>query len=187
MKPTLIDEIRRLEPYGPRERRWKKIILRLETDFFQADIKIKSCLNTKQRRLIALTIYRNLDVTLNKIFSAYLKNEGMSWMASLRSDIRTLDTQTGLKLEGEKNIRGLRIRLRRLQLEMTQMDLAHLCRTSRSHISDIEHGKVSPHARTLGKLERVLQIPMAPPLPPFVPEDIASNQGRFSHTKTDAA
>ncbi len=68
-------------------------------------------------------------------------------MANLRSDARAL-----------RLVLGLNIRIRRLELNLSQEELAHRIGTSASHLSGIEHGRYNTSIDHLQRLAVALDI-----------------------------
>lgn len=56
------------------------------------------------------------------------------------------------------SLMGQRVRERRLELGLTQQELADLCGLHRSYIGEIEIGRRNPTLRSIVKLARALQV-----------------------------
>lgn len=63
------------------------------------------------------------------------------------------------ELEAVENAIGSRIRSRRIQLGLTQEEVAGLAGIDRKHIGSIETGKAEPGTSTLFKIASALRIP----------------------------
>ncbi len=73
---------------------------------------------------------------------------------------RELSLRQSIRVQTPLQKLGYVIRMRRLELGMTQKDLGQLCRLSSFHLSRIEHGLYAPQSETLRTLSQVLNIPL---------------------------
>src|SRR5206468_12110226 len=103
------------------------------------DLRIKSRLNSRQRRLIGVTLMRALSPWL-RYFSEY-----------------TVDMDRP-RLPRERTVsqNGFEIRMRRLKAGLTQAELASLTGIHTSSLCAIESGTSQPHRSTLQRIEAAL-------------------------------
>ena len=124
---------------------------------------VREELNARQRRVITNSFFRHMRSWLDFFNEGTLRHQGSGFL-----DIdRDLDRMSRWMSRNVQEVPiqdqaiGLTIRMRRLELGLTQVELARRAGVNRSHLVEIEKGSRRPRADTLFKICVALGQPSA--------------------------
>ena len=130
---------------------------------FSVTFKIEGHLSKRQRRAIALAIFRKLSPEFSFIGSCWILHDDMGQFHRFPEFERGISMKQAPSFDGIKGKFGFLVRLRRLSLGWTQKELSDQAGLCRTQVSRIERGKHIPHALNIRKLERVLKMKFPDP------------------------
>ena len=115
----------------------------------------------RARRTVLLMLFRELRGLVARIEECgTIHHSDGHYMNFVHEMKRELSLRQSIRVQTPLQKLGYVIRMRRLELGMTQKDLGQLCRLSSFHLSRIEHGRHAPQSETLRSLSQVLNIPL---------------------------
>lgn len=130
-------------------------------------LEVSERLSSRQRRVMVNSFLRHMRPWLEHFHKGTILHGGKGipnfteeyarvdrWMKKHREDVPIQAQEV-----------GIRLRIRRLELGYTQVELARRARVSRTQLSGIEKGAISPRADTLHRLRTALFLPDDGPEP----------------------
>lgn len=125
---------------------------------FVLRLHINGQLSKRLRRNILQSIYREIKPMLWYIGTEWLQHDNDSELSFMRNSRRGISFRQTTSPHGVRNGNfGHMLRIRRLELGLTQSQLAEAIGIDRTHLSRIEHGKSSPRLVTFKRLESMLR------------------------------
>lgn len=140
----------------------------IEANYGPALLKIiieSKSLRYEARKTFALLVWRAIQESKLMEFrwSQIRHSDFMSGFLSIYDPIQQVRTKRGIRIAAKNVHAGLKLRVRRQQLRMTQEQLASRAGIDRTHLSHIEHGKVIPKDETWLRIQSVLNPKELPP------------------------
>lgn len=142
-----------LRSYGP-----KASQIEICAPPFRFGFGISGQINLHQRRTLLLLIFRHFKKFFRNINHAYFEHHDgnpYSWVAAEK---RGVSLRQALSIHDIRGQLGFYIRMQRLKLGLSQKKLAQAIGVSRPHLSELEHGKHTPHPLTIHSLAHTLKV-----------------------------
>lgn len=132
--------------------------------FIKISIESKS-LGHDARKTFAIMVWRAIRESkiIEFRWSKIRHSDMMSGLHSFYDPVQQVRTRQAIQVQSKNVHAGLKLRVRRQQLRLTQEFLARKAGIDRTHLSHIEHGKVVPKEDTWLRLQSVLYPTRLPP------------------------
>ena len=125
---------------------------------FKMTLRIEGRLSLRQRRVIANLLYREISKVFQFFGIAEVHHHDGDVMTWLKEEERGTSLRQACDVSTPHGRTGYEIRMKRLELGITQAGLARLSGLERTHISRIEKGHMKPRSETLLKIARCLKL-----------------------------
>ena len=121
-------------------------------------LRIEARLSARQRRLLAVTFFRQIRPWLEYFSSSSLHHLEDHWLTVQREKVRPVRDFGRAAIDEPGGVSGYRIRMRRLNLGWTLQDLAGRTGLSRDQLSRLERGRCYMRRGTRSRIERALGV-----------------------------
>lgn len=133
----------------------------IEAKYGPAIIKIgvsAQSLKADARKTLATMVWRALEESrvLEFQWSRIRHSDYWSGIHHFYEQVERVKTRQAIRVSSKNVHAGVKLRIRRKQLNLTQDQLAKAAQVDRTHLSHIEHGKVVPKEETWQRLQQVL-------------------------------
>lgn len=132
-------------------------VLRLSVHDAAVEIRVRTWRSRRSRRAILLSFFRELKDVFRFWSGIYIHHDGMG-LNPWEIETRPLNFWQLPEVRNPVQTLGFRIRMRRLELGLTQKQLSAKTGLTRTHISHIEHGHGRIRSETKRLLEGALQF-----------------------------
>lgn len=123
---------------------------------FRYRLRVEGNVSKSFRRILLLTALKKLHELFREPKEAVIAHDDSPTMNNYYDEFREISFREAHTIDGREAQKGLMLKLRRHQANLTLKQLALLANLNSAHLCQIEKGKVKPHVATLARIEQAL-------------------------------